>query len=133
MASSLWLSGSPPPGDTALKALLTPAPPALLEKYHSLSEDLALELHSPGMSRGQKRQPERGQTSEPGSKFETSCSTDRDIESDLLPGKRARRSSGFVEDSLKEEWGTYGTQGKVRFRSLENLMCSIPLHRWIGI
>ena len=129
MASSLWLSGSPPPGDTALKALLTPAPPALLEKYHSLSEDLALELHSPGMSRGQKRQPERGKTSE----FETSCSTDRDIESDHLPGKRARRSSGFVEDSLKEEWGTFGTQGKVRFRSLENLMCIIPLHRWIGI
>ena len=118
LASSLWLSGSPPPGDTALKALLTPAPPALLEKYFSISEDLALELHSPGMSRGQKRQPERGQTSELGNKFESSSSKDIAIESDLLPGKRARRSSGFVEDSLKEEWGTYGTQGKVRFRKI---------------
>ena len=35
-----------------------------------------------------------------------------------LQWKRARRSSGFVEDSLKEEWGTYGTQGKVRFRKI---------------
>ena len=109
LASSLWLSGSPPPGDTALKALLTPAPPPLLEKYLSLSEDLALELPSPGMGKGQKRQSERGQILKSGSKIETGGS-----EIGPLPGKRARRSSGF-EANLIEEWGTSGTKGKVRF------------------
>jgi len=107
LASSLWLSGSPPPGDTALKALLTPAPPPLLEKYLSLSEDLALELPSPGMGKGQKRQSERGQILKSGSKIETGGS-----EIGPLPGKRARRSSGF-EANLIEEWGTSGTKGKV--------------------
>ena len=112
MASSLWLSGSPPPGDTALKALLTPAPPPLLEKYLSLSEELAIELPSPGTGRGQKRQPERGQMSD-GSKIETGG---LEKETGLLPGKRARRSSGLAEANLVEEWGVTGTRGKVQFR-----------------
>ena len=107
LASSLWLSGSPPPGDTALKALLTPAPPPLLEKYLSLSEDLALELPSPGTGKGQKRQSERGQMLKSGSKIETGGS-----ETGPLSGKRARKSSGF-EANLIEEWGTSGTMGKV--------------------
>ena len=107
LASSLWLSGSPPPGDTALKALLTPAPPPLLEKYLSLSEDLALELPSPGTGRGQKRPPERGQMKS-GSEIETGGP-----ETGLLPGKRARRSSGLAEANMVEEWGTSGTRGQV--------------------
>merc|ERR1719471_2271286 len=84
LASSLWLSGSPPPGDDALKALLTPAPPPLLEKYLSLSEDLALELPSPGATNG-------------GGRGE----------------KRAKVSSGFVEADTKEVWGPTGVLGKV--------------------
>ena len=115
LASSLWLSGSPSPGDTALKALLTPAPPPLLEKYLSLSEDLAIELPSPGTGRGQKRPPERGQMLKFGSKIETGGS---ESETGILPGKRARRSSGLAEANLVEEWGTVGTRGKVQFRLL---------------
>ena len=111
LASSLWLSGSPPPGDDALKALLTPAPPPLLEKYLSLSEDLALELPSPGTTngggRGQKRTPEMSQRSN---------SRNRAAEAGPLPEKRAKVSSGFVEADTKEVWGPTGVLGKVQFR-----------------
>ena len=111
LASSLWLSGSPPPGDDALKALLTPAPPPLLEKYLSLSEDLALELPSPGATngggRGQKRTPEMSQRSN---------SRNRAAEAGPLPEKRAKVSSGFVETDTKEVWGPTGVLGKVQFR-----------------
>jgi len=108
LASSLWLSGSPPPGDDALKALLTPAPPPLLEKYLSLSEDLALELPSPGATygggRGQKRTPEMRQRSN---------SRNRATEAGPVPEKRAKKSSGFVEADTKEVWGPTGILGKV--------------------
>ena len=117
MASSLWLSGAPPPGDTALKALLTPAPTPLLEKYLSLSEDLAIDLPSPGMGRGLKRQPERGVVS----KIESERS---ECKTDLLPGKRARLSSELPETDLIEEWGTSGTMGKVPFTHMKSLVLS---------
>ena len=86
------------PGQEALQALLAPAPALLLEKYFSLSEELAFQLPSlPGRKRGGSRKEGGG-------------------------GKRSREEGGWPGSSMEEGRGRsrdHGEGGNMRELSPE--------------